>query len=197
MSTRKIKLTVNGNDLSEVLKSLQIKDSELKFNIELDIEDTKDNYKYLSTSNLIQDWDFIEENSSEQKDDETTINDKESEKEDSDEVDLTTYLKDKLYTISDVFSFLLAIWKLKSKSPNFKLSIYNIKEHVWPIFESIKSGALSTTEIVSKRLMELYYNKEPIFNIISDVVLKLKDNWKVIDKSSSIIELVNKLFKFK
>ena len=45
--------------------------------------------------------------------------------------------------------------------------------------------------------MELYYNKEPIFNIISDVVLKLKDNWKVIDKSSSIIELVNKLFKFK
>ena len=37
MSTRKIKLTVNGNDLSEVLKSLQIKDSELKFNFEFEV----------------------------------------------------------------------------------------------------------------------------------------------------------------
>ena len=34
MSIRKIQLTVNGNDLSEVLKSLRIKDSDLKFTIE-------------------------------------------------------------------------------------------------------------------------------------------------------------------
>ena len=61
MSIRKIQLTVNGNDLSEVLKSLRIKDSDLKFTIELEIEDTKENYKYLSTSELIQDWDFINE----------------------------------------------------------------------------------------------------------------------------------------
>lgn len=61
MSTRKIKLTVTGNNLSEVLKALQIKDAELNFTLELEIEDVKSNYTYLSTSNLIQDWNFVSE----------------------------------------------------------------------------------------------------------------------------------------
>lgn len=194
MSTRKIQLTVNGNDLSEVLKSLKIKDSDLKFTIELEIEDTKENYKYLSTSELIQDWDFLKEDLN--LNNESTENPIE-EPSNGDEDDLITYLQGKLCTLADIFRFIVAIWELKSKSPNIKFSVYNIKKHVWPLFESIKSRSLLTTEIVSMRLLELYYGKETVFNIISDVILKLKDNWRIIDKRSSIIELFNNLFKFK
>ena len=105
MSTRKIQLTVNGNDLSEVLKSLRIKDSDLKFTIELEIEDTKENYKYLSTSELIQDWDFINEPMI----DNTLINRDDTESKE----DWAARISRKLLSLDDITKFLILLVQLK------------------------------------------------------------------------------------
>lgn len=64
MKKNNIKLTIKAKDLLEVLSNLSLsKDfcDSAAFTLNVEIENTKNNYKYLSTSEKILDWDFIEE----------------------------------------------------------------------------------------------------------------------------------------
>ena len=60
---KKIKIKVKGQDYYSVLSSLGLlnkQDDEIK-EVTLEIQETKENYKFLSTSDKVIDWDFVEE----------------------------------------------------------------------------------------------------------------------------------------
>ena len=69
--SRKIVITVKAQDLNEVLNSLEISEEYLNdslFTLEVDIKDSKKNFKYLSTSDKIVDWDLVESDEGEKTD---------------------------------------------------------------------------------------------------------------------------------
>ena len=69
--SRKIVITVKAQDLNEVLNSLEISEEYLNdslFTLEVDIKDSKKNFKYLSTSDKIVDWDLVDSNEEEKTD---------------------------------------------------------------------------------------------------------------------------------
>ena len=60
---KKIKIKVKGQDYYSVLSSLGLlnkQDDEIK-EVTLEIQETKENYKFLSTSDKVIDWDFVKE----------------------------------------------------------------------------------------------------------------------------------------
>ena len=66
--SRKIVITVKAQDLNEVLNSLEISEEYLNdslFTLEVDIKDSKKNFKYLSTSDKIVDWDLVDDSNDE------------------------------------------------------------------------------------------------------------------------------------
>lgn len=66
--SRKIVITVKVQDLNEVLNSLEISEEYLNdslFTLEVDIKDSKKNFKYLSTSDKIVDWDLVDDSNDE------------------------------------------------------------------------------------------------------------------------------------
>lgn len=187
MSIRKIQLTVNGNDLSEVLKSLRIKDSDLKFTIELEIEDTKENYKYLSTSELIQDWDFINEPMIE---DNTLINRDDTESKE----DWAARISRKLLSLDDITKFLILLVQLKIKSPGFNISTYNLDKYIWPNFDSIDMTTFDS--IIVRDLVASEYYGSNISEVVDDILQKITKNsiWK--EGITSPIDLIKNLFKY-
>lgn len=187
MSIRKIQLTVNGNDLSEVLKSLRIKDSDLKFTIELEIEDTKENYKYLSTSELIQDWDFINEPMIENN---TLINRDDTESKEN----WAARISRKLLSLDDITKFLILLVQLKIKSPGFNISTYNLDKYIWPNFNSIDMTTFDS--IIVRDLVASYYYGSNISEVVDDILQKItkKSIWK--EGITGPIDLIKNLFKY-
>lgn len=81
-----INIKVKANDLIEVINSLKL-DKKFKeeavFSFDIEIEDCKDNYKYLNTSDKIIDWDFTTLNNEENKINELKENKEEIVKDDN------------------------------------------------------------------------------------------------------------------
>lgn len=63
--SRKITITVKTQDIDEVMNSLKCTDESSEsslITLDIDLKDTKENYKYLTTSDKIVDWFFTEDN---------------------------------------------------------------------------------------------------------------------------------------
>ena len=60
----KITITVKSCDFSEVMKNLKLTkeyENNTEFTLDLEIEDCKENFSYLSNSDKVKNWDFIKQ----------------------------------------------------------------------------------------------------------------------------------------
>lgn len=68
--SRKITITVKTKDIDEVMNNLKCTNESLEnsvITLDIDLKDTKENYKYLTTSDKIVDWFFVDDNKLEEK----------------------------------------------------------------------------------------------------------------------------------
>lgn len=80
--SRKITITVKTKDIDEVMNNLKCTDESLEdsvITLDIDLKDTKENYKYLTTSNKIVDWSFTDEEDNKLEKKETIIPDNKKE----------------------------------------------------------------------------------------------------------------------
>lgn len=142
---RTVTLTVKSKDLGKVLSSLEMsKDFEenTTLTLSIDIEDTKKNYQVLCGSPEVLEWDFIEEDKSEDEMKESvnpvtdieeaiktvkeSLNKEESFWSDNIySVAVNTgktlgYLEGYVKTYDDIIEFILMSWRLSKNSPNIQ-----------------------------------------------------------------------------
>lgn len=192
MSTRKITVKVKKEDLSEVIENLKAQETEIT--LTLSLPDSKDIYKYLSTSDKVLDWEFLEN--------EQEMGDvKEVDKEIEEKKDLDVFSEFVYNVISGptnlsegISSFIEAAWRVNKKSPGI---IFGTPLFITTVGNEL--GSLSTGPSIEKavlyKVIEAYYNGFSKIDIVSDLCDKIRGKWKEISKCETLTNVSILLFR--
>lgn len=206
---RKLNITTKTSDLSEVLNNLKLSNDfkdNATFTLEIEIEETKDNYKYLSSSDKIIDWSFVDD-----VEEDNTINNDIDEKDDSKEANITYCTSSSCCVLSDYE-------KLKKEIRSIRLKNY---QDIIRLFDSAREAKIYNTYLqlddinFNNIIKSIYlskngkvYNSDLEFSIstsyfgnmleedivISDIINKLNKIWDSIHTFSTIDSLINRLY---
>ena len=194
MSIRKITVKVKKEDLSEVIENLKAQESEIT--LTLSLPDSKDIYKYLSTSDKVLDWEFLE---NEQEMDVREVG-KEVEKIEETK-DLDTFSEFVYSVISGptnlsegISSFIEATWRVDKKSPGIIFGTPLFITTVGNELGSLSSGP-SIEKAVLYKVIEAYYNGFSKIDIVSDLCDKIRGKWKEISKCETLTNVSILLFR--
>jgi hypothetical protein len=191
MSIRKVTVKVKKEDLSEVIENLKAQESEIT--LTLSLPDSKDIYKYLSTSDKVLDWEFLEN--------EQEMDVKEVDKEIEEKKDLDVFSEFVYNVISGptnlsegISSFIEATWRVNKKSPGI---IFGTPLFI--ITAGNELGSLSSGPSIEKavlyKVIEAYYNGFSKIDIVSDLCDKIRGKWKEISKCETLTNVSILLFR--
>lgn len=191
MSTRKITIRVKKEDLSEVIREIKAQETEII--LTLSLPDSKDIYKYLSTSDKVLDWEFLE--------DEQEIEvDKEVEK--IEEIKDLDVFSEFVYNVisgptnlsEGISSFIEATWRVNKKSPGIIFGTPLFITTIGNELGSLSSGP-SIEKAVLYKVIEAYYNGFSKLDIVSDLCDKIRGKWKEISKCETLTNVSILLFR--
>ena len=217
---RTVTLTVKSKDLGKVLSSLEMsKDFEenTTLTLSIDIEDTKKNYQVLCGSPEVLEWDFIEEDKSEDemKESVNPVTDieeaiktvKESLNKEKSlwpdniySVAVNTgktlgYLEEYIKTYDDIIEFILISWRLSKKFP--KYSVDFVQEYILPaiIQNQTDMSEVSSLDRKIPHLIASYYSGvKTTKEVLKDVIRKVQESWEIMKETEDVVSLVTLLF---
>lgn len=189
MSTRKITIRVKKEDLSEVIR--EIKAQETEITLTLSLPDSKDVYKYLSTSDKVLDWEFLE--------DEPAIEVNKEETEEKKDLDIFSEF---VYNVisgptnlsEGISSFIEATWRVNKKSPGIIFGTPLFITATGNELGSLSSGP-SIEKAVLYKVIEAYYNGFSKIDIVSDLCDKIRGKWKEMSKCETLTNVSILLFR--
>ena len=189
MSTRKITIRVKKEDLSEVIR--EIKAQETEITLTLSLPDSKDVYKYLSTSDKVLDWEFLE--------DEPAIEVNKEETEEKKDLDIFSEF---VYNVisgptnlsEGISSFIEATWRVNKKSPGIIFGTPLFIAATGNELGSLSSGP-SIEKAVLYKVIEAYYNGFSKLDIVSDLCDKIRGKWKEMSKCETLTNVSILLFR--
>lgn len=217
---RTVTLTVKSKDLGKVLSSLKMsKDFEenTTLTLSIDIEDTKKNYQVLCGSPEVLEWDFIEEDKSEDEMKESvnpvtdieeaiktvkeSLNKEESFWSDNIySVAVNTgktlgYLEGYVKTYDDIIEFILMSWRLSKKFP--KYSVDFVQEYILPAIIQNQTDISEVSSLDRKipLLITSYYSGvKTTKEVLKDVIRKVQESWEIMKETEDVVSLVTLLF---
>lgn len=217
---RTVTLTVKSKDLGKVLSSLEMsKDFEenTTLTLSIDIEDTKKNYQVLCGSPEVLEWDFIEEDKSEDEMKESvnpvtdieeaiktvkeSLNKEESFWSDNIySVAVNTgktlgYLEGYVKTYDDIIEFILISWRLSKKFP--KYSVDFVQEYILPAIIQNQTDISEVSSLDRKipLLITSYYSGvKTTKEVLKDVIRKVQESWEIMKETEDVVSLVTLLF---
>lgn len=217
---RTVTLTVKSKDLGKVLSSLEMsKDFEenTTLTLSIDIEDTKKNYQVLCGSPEVLEWDFIEEDKSEDEMKESvnpvtdieeaiktvkeSLNKEESFWSDNIySVAVNTgktlgYLDGYVKTYDDIIEFILMSWRLSKKFP--KYSVDFVQEYILPAIIQNQTDISEVSSLDRKipLLITSYYSGvKTTKEVLKDVIRKVQESWEIMKETEDVVSLVTLLF---
>ena len=194
MSTRKITIRVKKEDLSEVLEKIKAQESEIT--LTLSLPDSKDVYKYLSTSDKILDWEFDEEIVGTDMDNSDSLI---GEKGELGKLDVFSEFVYNLISgpsnLSEgISSFIEATWRVNKKSPGIIFGTPLFITAVGNESDSLTSGP-SIEKAVLYKVIEAYYNGFSKLDIVSDLCDKIRGKWKEMSKCETLTNVSILLFR--
>lgn len=220
---RTVTLTVKSKDLGKVLSSLEMsKDFEenTTLTLSIDIEDTKKNYQVLCGSPEVLEWDFIEEDKSEDEMKESvnpvtdieeaiktvkeSLNKEESFWSDNIySVAVNTgktlgYLEGYVKTYDDIIEFILMSWRLSKKFP--KYSVDFVQEYILPAIIQNQTDISEVSSLDRKipLLITSYYSGvKTTKEVLKDVIRKVQESWEIMKETEDVVSLVTLLFSGK
>lgn len=189
MSTRKITIRVKKEDLSEVIR--EIKAQETEITLTLSLPDSKDVYKYLSTSDKVLDWEFLEDEQAGEVDKEET-----EEKKDLDIFSEFVYnvISGPTNLSEGISSFIEATWRVNKKSPGIIFGTPLFIAATGNELGSLSSGP-SIEKAVLYKVIEAYYNGFSKLDIVSDLCDKIRGKWKEMSKCETLTNVSILLFR--
>lgn len=217
---RTVTLTVKSKDLGKVLSSLEMsKDFEenTTLTLSIDIEDTKKNYQVLCGSPEVLEWDFIEEDKTEDEMKESvnpvtdieeaiktvkeSLNKEESFWSDNIySVAVNTgktlgYLEGYVKTYDDIIEFILISWRLSKKFP--KYSVDFVQEYILPAIIQNQTDISEVSSLDRKipLLITSYYSGvKTTKEVLKDVIRKVQESWEIMKETEDVVSLVTLLF---
>lgn len=217
---RTVTLTVKSKDLGKVLSSLEMsKDFEenTTLTLSIDIEDTKKNYQVLCGSPEVLEWDFIEEDKTEDEMKESvnpvtdieeaiktvkeSLNKEESFWSDNIySVAVNTgktlgYLEGYVKTYDDIIEFILMSWRLSKKFP--KYSVDFVQEYILPAIIQNQTDISEVSSLDRKipLLITSYYSGvKTTKEVLKDVIRKVQESWEIMKETEDVVSLVTLLF---
>lgn len=217
---RTVTLTVKSKDLGKVLSSLEMsKDFEenTTLTLSIDIEDTKKNYQVLCGSSEVLEWDFIEEDKTEDemKESVNPVTDieeaiktvKESLNKEKSlwpdniySVAVNTgktlgYLEEYIKTYDDIIEFILISWRLSKKFP--KYSVDFVQEYILPAIIQNQTDISEVSSLDRKipLLITSYYSGvKTTKEVLKDVIRKVQESWEIMKETEDVVSLVTLLF---
>ena len=217
---RTVTLTVKSKDLGKVLSSLEMsKDFEenTTLTLSIDIEDTKKNYQVLCGSPEVLEWDFIEEDKTEDEMKESvnpvtdieeaiktvkeSLNKEESFWSDNIySVAVNTgktlgYLEEYIKTYDDIIEFILISWRLSKKFP--KYSVDFVQEYILPAIIQNQTDISEVSSLDRKipLLITSYYSGvKTTKEVLKDVIRKVQESWEIMKETEDVVSLVTLLF---
>ena len=217
---RTVTLTVKSKDLGKVLSSLEMsKDFEenTTLTLSIDIEDTKKNYQVLCGSPEVLEWDFIEEDKSEDEMKESvnpvtdieeaiktvkeSLNKEKSLRPDNIySVAVNTgktlgYLEEYIKTYDDIIEFILISWRLSKKFP--KYSVDFVQEYILPAIIQNQTDISEVSSLDRKipLLITSYYSGvKTTKEVLKDVIRKVQESWEIMKETEDVVSLVTLLF---
>ena len=217
---RTVTLTVKSKDLGKVLSSLEMsKDFEenTTLTLSIDIEDTKKNYQVLCGSPEVLEWDFIEEDKTEDEMKESvnpvtdieeaiktvkeSLNKEESFWSDNIySVAVNTgktlgYLEGYVKTYDDIIEFILMSWRLSKKFP--KYSVDFVQEYILPAIIQNQTDISEVSSLDRKipLLITSYYSGvKTTKEVLKDEIRKVQESWEIMKETEDVVSLVTLLF---
>lgn len=217
---RTVTLTVKSKDLGKVLSSLEMsKDFEenTTLTLSIDIEDTKKNYQVLCGSPEVLEWDFVEEDKTEDEMKESvnpvtdieeaiktvkeSLNKEESFWSDNIySVAVNTgktlgYLEGYVKTYDDIIEFILMSWRLSKKFP--KYSVDFVQEYILPAIIQNQTDISEVSSLDRKipLLITSYYSGvKTTKEVLKDVIRKVQESWEIMKETEDVVSLVTLLF---
>lgn len=186
----KITITVKSLDFSEVMKNLKLTkeyENNTEFTLDLEIEDCKENYSYLSNSDKIINWDFIKQQTEELPKEKTpeTVEELES--------NIFSILNNPNFENSS--SGLLNLVKL-----SWDLSKRNLRLVPSVLYPNMINGVIISNlkykeDDIVKKLIENYYTGVSFSESLEHLISVIKSNWKGLKNSETLVEVITLLFK--
>lgn len=215
---RTVTLTVKSKDLGKVLSSLEMsKDFEenTTLTLSIDIEDTKKNYQVLCGSPEVLEWDFIEEDKSEDEMKESvnpvtdieeaikTVKERVLIRKRPDNIysvavntgKTLEYLEEYIKTYDDIIEFILISWRLSKKFP--KYSVDFVQEYILPAIIQNQTDISEVSSLDRKipHLIASYYSGvKTTKEVLKDVIRKVQESWEIMKETEDVVSLVTLLF---
>lgn len=201
---REIKITTNKEKILEILERFEITEN---FDIILELPESKELYKTLSTDPSIIDWDYI------YSDEEENINNEDNNYNDT---NITRIPEKKPYTppvttikelvgevenkfgidtFNNMSTLVEAIWNLSKKSPGIIYGSNLFWELLEPLYNEVGNTPVTINHAMLCKIIEAYYYPSSVSEAYDDTMAKLKENWKLISTYNTIVEVATKLYK--
>jgi len=187
MQNRKIKVSIRVSKIKEVLEKLN-KSSEF-ITVDLDIEENKDIYKYLSTSDDIISWDFIEK--------ENTYNKNSSIQELKNKEVEEIRLEDPIHidNYNELATYVESVWRVCIKSPIIKWGTDFFYKTLNDEYNMIALSPISLEHALLVMILQTYYRDVDITKAIEDTNDKLKNNWNSLKNHPSLASVSKALYE--
>lgn len=199
----KITITMLSSDFSEVINSLKLtkefKDN-TEFTIDLEIEDCKENFIYLSSSEKIKNWDFIKEDINSKEIDKKKIPlvedlpiEKTAEVNYDKEVDVFSILNNSNFenNSQSLLKLIKLSWDLSRK--NLRLVPSNLYPNM--INGVIISNLKYKEDEMIDNLIKRYYLDCSFSESLEHLIKVIKSNWVGLRKCETLTEIVTLLLK--
>lgn len=187
MRNRKIRVDIKTDKVKEVLNKLN-KNSEF-ITLDLDIEENKDTYKYLSTSNNIISWDFIEDEEKKVKESIAEVS-KVVEVEDNaiiDPIAITNY--------NEFATYVEAVWRVSRKSPTLVWGSNFFNKVIKDEYNIVATSPLTLEHGLLVMILQTYYRDVEIIEALNDTNEKLKNNWNKLKDHLSLASVSKMLYE--
>lgn len=205
MHRRTIIIKTTSDKLDEIINKLSTS-SPVKVSVTIDMEETKDNYKYLTKNSDIEDWDFVGENIQDNKKDSSgsELCSDSYYTDPSINPAIMTILKDAKINIyepseKEVLLVIKSIWETKNTYKNINYSLPNISRAIDRYCYGSKyfEYKLSNEESVLESFIAGYnsvYCGSDLKIIYYDLFDSIKKVWNDIASYSSLTEFVSKIY---
>lgn len=197
---KKIKITLKNPsfNISEILNLLNISINDIEFIV--NVEENKDTYKKLSTSDLIDDWDFIE---SQEKVGKPITEKKTCSCPDIDnnyasegeELAIKVINTFNVVSENELATFVEAVWRTSRISPNILFGSNLFITAVKQTYDEVASSDLTLEHSLLSMIISNYYSGHDFNTILNDTLLKLKVNWKTLSSQSSLAGVSKLLYE--
>ena len=206
MKKIKVKLKDLNSSISKLSEELNIDPNNIE--IIVNLEENKETYKKLSISELIDDWDFVSEEEKTYKEIPNKFNiidNKSTNKSTDDTVLDEKTFADKvvesfgIVSINELSTFIEAVWVSSVKSPNIIFGTDLFLASIKNSYDIVATSRLSIEHELLKMIIEQYYtDTTTTFNeILNDTIDKLRYNYRVLSKQSSLAGVAKLLYEAK